>query len=172
MITTKRLTRPRDPIQFGRSGLSKDRPGGMTTSRARIGKTGCGRRLFRLRRTGALLGVLALLIQVAAAMIPMPLVLGADGFQAASADLCLAPDSPLAHQGNPADGAKGKAGDPAHDCQICLTLQLAGHFLPAAPASVLPRAPVLFAHLLPASREAPALARLSPAAPRAPPAIA
>jgi hypothetical protein len=105
-------------------------------------------------------------------MIPMPLALGDSTTQAVSADLCLAPDSPLAHRSNPADGAKGKAGDLAHDCQICLTLQLAGHFLLAAPIGVLPRNLAFYASLQPGGNETPALVRYSPAAPRAPPATA
>ena len=133
---------------------------------------GRGWRALRLRRAGARLGVLALLIQLAAGMIPMPLASGDSVAQTASADLCLAPDSPLAHHDNPAGGAKGKAQDPAHDCQICLTLQLAGHFLPALPVAVAPQGVSVFALLLPAERETPALARHTSAAPRAPPAIA
>jgi hypothetical protein len=131
------------------------------------------RRPLALRRAAGLLGVLALLIQLAAGMIPMPLAFETGNAEAASADLCLAPDSPLAHHRvGPAGDAKGKAGDPAHDCQICLTLQLAGHFLPAVPAGLTPQGESLFALLLPAESETPALARHASAAPRAPPAIA
>ena len=144
----------------------------MTASRARVRRRGPARRPFALRRAAAWLGVLALLIQLAAGMIPMPLDFGAGSAEAASADLCLAPDSPLAHRSSPADDSKGKAADPAHDCQICLTLQLAGHFLPAVPAAVAPLGRSLFVLLLPAENEAPALARHTSAAPRAPPAIA
>jgi hypothetical protein len=144
----------------------------MTASRARVRRRGRDRRPFALRRAASLLGVLALLIQLAAGMIPMPLALGSGNAETASADLCLAPDSPLAHRSSPADDAKGKAGDPAHDCQICLTLQLAGHFLPAVPAAVAPQRESLFCLLLPAESETPALARHASAAPRAPPAIA
>jgi len=146
--------------------------GNMATSRATTHRRGRQRRSFALRRAGGLLGVLALLIQVAAGMIPMPLALGDNATQMASADLCLAPDSPLAHRDNSADDAKGKAGDPAHDCQICLTLQLAGHFLPGVPAAVAPQAEGSLTLLLPAGSETPTLARHSSAAPRAPPAIA
>jgi len=144
----------------------------MTASRARIRRRGRAGRPFNLRRAAACLGVLALLIQLAAGMIPMPFAFGIGNAEAAGTDLCLAPDSPLAHRVSPADDAKGKAGYPAHDCQICLTLQLAGHFLPAVPAAVAPQGGSLFALLLPAESEAPALARHASAAPRAPPAIA
>ena len=144
----------------------------MTASRARIRRRGSQRRPFTLRRAAGLLGVLALLIQLAAGMIPMPLALGSGNAEAVSADLCLAPGSPLAHRASPVGDAKGKAGDPARDCQVCLTLQLAGHFLPAVPAGVAPQGASLFALLLPAGSEAPTLARHTSAAPRAPPAIA
>ncbi len=144
----------------------------MTKSRATIGKMGHGWRALRLRRAVAQLGVLALLIQLAAGMIPMPLAAGDSVAQTASADLCLAPDSPLAHHYSPADGAKGKVQDPAHDCQICLTLQLAGHFLPAVPVAVVPQGQDFVSLLRPGRSWSPALARHSPAAPRAPPAIA
>jgi len=129
-------------------------------------------RALRLRRAGALLGVLALLIQLAAGMIPMPLAFASGNAEAAGADLCLAPDSPLAHRVSPADDTKGKTGDPAHDCQICLTLQLAGHFLPTVPAALAPQGESLFALLQPGESETPALTRHASAAPRAPPAIA
>lgn len=144
----------------------------MTASHARVRRRGRARRPFALRRAAAWLGVLALLIQLAAGMIPMPLDFSTGSAEAASADLCLAPDSPLAHRVSPADDAKGKGTDPAHDCQICLTLQLAGHFLPTVPAAITPQGVSLFALLLPAASESPALARHASAAPRAPPAIA
>ena len=152
--------------------LSIDRADGMIAYRARVRRRGRDRRPSALRRAAGLLGVLALLIQLAAGMIPMPLAPGDSVAQTASADLCLAPDSPLAHHDSPADGAKGKAQDPAHDCQICLTLQLAGHFLPALPVAVVPQEQDFVSLLRPGRSWSPALARHSPAAPRAPPAIA
>jgi len=144
----------------------------MTAPRPRVRRRGRDWRPLASRRAAGWLGVLALLIQLAAGMIPMPLAFGTDNPETAGANLCLAPDSPLAHRVSPPGDAEGKAGDPAHDCQICLTLQLAGHFLPAVPAAVAPQGESLFAVLLPAESEAPALVRRSSAAPRAPPAIA
>src|SRR5579872_4535590 len=131
----------------------------MTASRARIRRRGRDRRPLALRRAAGLLGVLALLIQLAAGMIPMPLAFAGGNAEAAGADLCLAPDSPLAHRVSPAGDAKGRAGDPAHECQICLTLQLAGHFLPTVPAAIAPQSLSLSALLLPGESETLAFAR-------------
>jgi hypothetical protein len=140
----------------------------MMNSRARNAKKADDRETFRLRRAGSLLGLLALLTQLVAGMIPMPLA-GA-GPAGSLADLCLSPDSPLAHQGGPANDANGKAGDLAHDCQICLTLQLAGHILPTG-AVVLAAQDPLFILAQPAeAKPEPVLASHSPAAARAPPA--
>lgn len=129
------------------------------------------RRLLRQRtRIGGALALLAMLSQAAAGQLPMSS--SASAAPIALRDLCLAANSPLAQQHLPGNEGKAKLGDPAQPCQICLTLQLSGHFLPPAPAIQLPY-PVAYRIRLDAPEtNGPALARYSSTAPRGPPAVA
>jgi hypothetical protein len=121
-------------------------------------------------RIGGALALLALLSQAAAGLVPMlPL---AGQAPVALRDLCLAANSPLAQQHLPGNEGKAKPGDPARPCQICLTLQLSGHFLPPAAAIQLPYPVAYRIRLDTPETNAPALIRYSSTAPRGPPAAA
>jgi hypothetical protein len=118
----------------------------------------------------AWLGIIALLTQVAAALIPMP-VAGAFGLSGPSsaAAPCMRDGDAAAGHASPASRDDPSPGRTSQACPICVILHSAGTFLPPGPVEpALDVADLEFA--TPAAVFAVPVGRLvSPAQPRAPP---
>jgi hypothetical protein len=114
----------------------------------------------------ALLASFALLLQTIAPLSPMPAprIATIEDLAWALTDICTA-DTPAGPRRPAAPGR-------FHDCQICLSIDLAGHYVtPSAVALTLPAALARMGWRAPAS-PAPIFARAVGVQPRGPPAIA
>ncbi|MDD3444796.1 MAG: hypothetical protein PHS60_05265 [Zavarzinia sp.] len=118
------------------------------------------------RQILALLGSLALFLQVVAPLSPMPQarITTIRDLASALADLCT--------QGKPRQGVPSSPAGSRPTCQVCITIDMSGHFVaPAVVALAVPgRLGILDWHTQPLS--APVLVRAVGVQPRGPPILA